>query len=65
MNKGERHKIKMLKYKKRLINYNLTREEGNFYSFRSHGSPCSCCMCRDEKYRDSRQKHNILNHGKI
>lgn len=39
-NKGRRHELKMLKYKKRLAKYGL--KEGpncNFYAFRSHGAP--------------------------
>lgn len=57
MNKARRHEIKMLKYHKRLRNYKLKDGDGNLFSFRSHGSHCSCGICRDEKYRDKRQKH--------
>lgn len=49
MNKGRRHELKMLKYKKRLRNYGLTNDSGNFYAFRSHGKPCSCAMCSPGK----------------
>ena len=50
MNKARRHELKMLKYKKRLKNYQLKEGEGNFYSFRSHGKPCSCFICSHSKY---------------
>jgi hypothetical protein len=51
MNKARRHELKMLKYRKRLRQLGL--QEGpnrNFYAYRSHGQPCSCSMCRGEKY---------------
>lgn len=50
MNKGRRHELKMLKFKKRLKLYGLKPEEGKYYSFRSHGAPCSCGVCRGEKF---------------
>lgn len=56
MNKAERHRLKMKKYFKRLRNYCLTNRKGDFFSFRSHGSPCSCMFCRDTKFRDLRAK---------
>lgn len=49
MNKGRRHELKMLKHKKRLKNYRLEGETGNFYAFRSHGKPCSCALCSPGK----------------
>jgi len=50
MNKAERHRIKMKKFKRRLKLYGLLYSDGNFYSLRSHGKPCSCFFCRGEKY---------------
>lgn len=55
MNKQERNIKKMLKYKKRLKQLGLKEGENcKFYSYRSHGKPCSCCMCRNNKYRNER-----------
>jgi hypothetical protein len=56
MNKARRHELKMLKYRKRLKNYKL-KESDNAHAFRSHGSPCSCWACKDEKF--SRKNHKI------
>lgn len=50
MNKARRHELKMLKFKKRLKLYGLVGSTGNLYAFRSHGKPCSCSICRNEKY---------------
>ena len=52
-NKGERHRIKMLKYKKRLRIYGLKE----CHSLRTSGKPCSCFMCSPEKY--SKKERNI------
>jgi hypothetical protein len=61
MNKARRHELKMLKYKKRMIQLGLIeRLNSNFYSYRSHGSPCSCYMCRGLKYRDTERQKNKL-----
>jgi len=51
MNKGHRHEIKMLKYKKRLDKYGLKEGEGKLFAFRSHGAPCSCHICSHTKYK--------------
>lgn len=50
MNKRERFRIKMLKYKKRLKLRGLTEKDGNVHSFRSHGTPCSCWLCKGERF---------------
>lgn len=54
MNKKRRQEIKMLKYKKRLKNLGLMDlnddNKANLYALRSHGKPCSCGLCRNEKY---------------
>jgi len=51
MNKGRRHELKMLKFKKRLENYRLVGVNGNFNCFRSTGKPCSCWCCQPEKMK--------------
>ncbi len=61
MNKGRRHELKMLKYKKRLNLYGLKEEpDSNLYAFRSHSVPCSCGMCKSQKYNRSEQKQNVI-----
>jgi len=53
MNKARRHEIKMLKYKKRISRVYpglRTDPEANLYAYRSHGSPCSCYICSNQKY---------------
>lgn len=60
MNKGRRNELKELKYKKRLAMYGLKR--GDFTALKSHGAPCSCSICRSDKYRDKdRMKNKIIN----
>lgn len=60
MNKGRRQELKRLKFIKRLKKYGLLDKlndpKANLHSFKSHGAPCSCSLCRDEKYRDKRGK---------
>lgn len=55
MDKGRRQELTKLKFKKRLKNYGLLEDfetgKGNFFAFKSHGAPCSCAMCRGEKYK--------------
>lgn len=52
MNKARRHELKMLKYKNRLNQLGLNPSDGKHYAYRSHGTPCSCGVCRGQKYRD-------------
>ncbi|MDQ3020082.1 MAG: hypothetical protein M3R36_05880 [Bacteroidota bacterium] len=59
-NKGRRFELTMLKYKKRLNQLGFKEGEGKFYAYRSHGKPCSCWLCRNEKY-----KKNGKHRGKI
>lgn len=59
MNKHRRHEVKMLHYKRRLRNLKLKDGEGDFTAFRSHGQPCSCSVCRDEKYKRN-EKHKKM-----
>jgi hypothetical protein len=53
-NKGERQRMTKLKFLKRLKKYCLLedfrRGKGNFFVFKSTGSPCSCEACAGEKY---------------
>lgn len=58
MNKGLRNEIKERKYNKRLDLYGLKNRNGKFHSFKSHSVPCSCSICKDEKFRDKRKKHS-------
>lgn len=49
----------MLKYKKRLKKWG--RKPGEFLALKSHGKPCSCSICRGERYsRKTRHKPNYL-----
>lgn len=51
MNKGRRHELKMLKYKKRLKNLGLNEGDGCFVKYRTTGKPCSCWCCQPEKMK--------------
>lgn len=55
MNKGRRNELTKLKYKKRLNIYKL---DNGHYALKSHGSPCSCGICKAEKYRDRDRQKN-------
>lgn len=60
MNKGRRQELTKLKFKKRLRDRGFTLEYAkqpnvSLYCFKSDRQPCSCSMCRDEKYRASRK----------
>jgi len=64
MNKAERHRRKMLKFRSRLTLYGFTLEDSkkpnyNLHAFRSHGKPCSCSMCKGESY-SRKIKHKLL-----
>ncbi len=56
-NKGRRNEIKHLKYKKRLKMYGLKESDQNT-ALKSHSVPCSCGLCRSEKYRDTKRQQN-------
>lgn len=56
-NKGRRNEIKQLKYKKRLKMYGL-KDDSNNTALKSHSVPCSCGLCRSEKYRDTLRQKN-------
>lgn len=61
MDKGRRHEIKMLKYKRRLKLYRLKEApNANLYAFRSHSAPCSCWCCKSPKYKRSEIKRKPI-----
>lgn len=60
MNKQERKLKGLSKFKKRLANYGLTNQVGKFYSFKSHGKPCSCFICSTNKYKHNGTKKKEL-----
>lgn len=61
-NKGRRNELTMLKYKKRLKMYGLKPGDHNTV-LKSHSVPCSCGLCRSEKYRDTkRQKNKVIDY---
>ena len=64
-NKARRNELKKLKYKKRLEQLGLKEgPKNNYHAYRSHGSPCSCYMCKDKKYREGdRQKFKKEDYG--
>lgn len=58
MNKGRRNELKQLKYKKRVSLYGA-----EFTALKSHSTPCSCGICRGEKYRNKdRQKNKVIDY---
>lgn len=58
MDKARRHELKMLKYKKRVNQLGLNNANGNFYAYRSHGAPCSCCGCSQHREIPYKMKHS-------
>lgn len=59
MNKGRRSELTKLKYKKLLKLYGL--KHGGWTALKSHGTPCSCGICKADKFRDNdRQKHKKI-----
>lgn len=59
MNKAERHRLKMKYYRRRLKKYGLT-EKDNQHVFRTTGKPCSCNLCKIEKYsRKEKHKYSV------
>ena len=57
MNKGERNQITQRKFKKRLDQLGLKKEDGNMYAFKSHGAPCSCYLCSHNKYKRTKNRY--------
>lgn len=60
--RGVRREALDRKYKQRLDLYGLKETEGRFYAYKSSSCPCSCRVCRDEKY-SRKQKHK--NDGEV
>lgn len=60
MNKLERKLKGYYKYKKRLRNYNL-KEEDNHYELKTTGKPCSCWVCKNEKFSRKIKHKNKIN----
>jgi len=61
MNKVRRFELKMLHYKRRLKKYGIKDDSaGNHYAFRSHGKPCSCWVCRSDKYNRAGEKQKYI-----
>ena len=58
-NKGERQRKTKLKYLKRLKKWNLLDKKGNFFAFKSTGSPCSCWLCSGSKYSRKKKHKNL------
>lgn len=55
MNKGRRNELTNLKFKKRLAQLGLKKENGNMFAYKSHGKPCSCSLCRNQKYNRNKK----------
>jgi hypothetical protein len=55
MNKNRRHELKMLHFKRRMKKYGLPPGR-TWHALRSHGTPCSCGICRGEKYSRAKEK---------
>jgi hypothetical protein len=54
----ERVKKMFVHYRKRLKNYGFN-ETDKQHVFRTTGSPCSCYMCKNEKY-NRKEKHKNM-----
>lgn len=54
-NKGRRNELTRLKYEKRLKMYGLKPSDQNTV-LKSHSVPCSCGLCRSEKYRYTKRQ---------
>lgn len=68
MNKFERRVKGHYKFKKRLRNYKINPTEmldadkdSVWHALKTSGKPCSCWLCRDEKYkRKVKHKNQII-----
>lgn len=58
MDKGRRHELKMLHFKRRMKKMRplVVKAGGNYYAYRSHSTPCSCWCCGSLKYSRSKEK---------
>lgn len=61
MNKGRRHELKMLRFKRRMKKLRplAISAGGNYHAYRSHSTPCSCWCCRGDKYSRSKEKEVV------
>ena len=57
IDKGHRNRIRYLKYRHRLAVLGL--KEGEWQAKKSDAKPCSCWLCRSEKY-SRKQKHKSI-----
>lgn len=55
MNKARRQELAKLKQKQRLKNYGL-EDDGKQHVFKSTGKPCSCFLCKGERYKREKRK---------
>jgi hypothetical protein len=65
MNKQERKLKGLNKFKKRLKNYgykieDINKTNYNLYCFKTTGKPCSCWMCKGEKFNRKEKNKNKL-----
>ncbi len=54
MNKGHRNYVRYIKYRQRIMTLGL--DIGQWQAKKSDAKPCSCWLCRGEKY-NRKQKH--------
>lgn len=60
-NKGRRNELTQLKFKKRLDQLGLKKEDGNLFCYKSTGKPCSCYMCSYRKFdRNIKHKNKLF-----
>jgi len=55
MNKGRRNELTKLKFKKRIKQLGLKKEDGNLFCYKTSGKPCSCEMCSPYKFSRKRK----------
>ncbi|MGC4130357.1 MAG: hypothetical protein QM564_12570 [Bergeyella sp.] len=60
INKGRRNELTLLKFKKRLTRIGLWEkindERYHLFAYKSHGKPCSCYMCKADKFREKSRR---------
>jgi len=61
MNKGRREEIAKLKMQKRIKNIFSGRIEDvtGLHFYKDSGKPCSCSLCRNQKY-SRKKKHKVI-----
>jgi hypothetical protein len=55
MNKGRKQELTSLKFKNRIQRIGIGATEANLWAYKSHGKPCSCFICRNPKYRNTKR----------